>query len=109
MDPTARDARQRQKRLEEQLEGARHEVGRIERACPHHYTITYVPIYHEGHECPGDPPGTMGVDWRGPVYVPPHTEDRWRRYCDRCGKEEYTTHARTEIETKSTKVPTFFD
>ncbi len=105
MEEKARTARERKQRLEEQLQETQRELTRIEASCHHQYRITYEPIYHKSHQLPGDPPGTMGIDWRGPVYVPSRTEDRWRRYCGICGKEDYTTHARTEVETK--KIPMF--
>lgn len=84
------------------LRDAEHSVEMMENRCRHDYTPpTYEPIHHEGYTFPGDPPGTMGVDWRGPVYVPSSTEKRWRRECKLCGKVEYTTR----IKEEKTEVP----
>lgn len=64
----------------------------IRRRCQHQFTgITYDPIEHAAYTDPGDPPGTMGIDRRGPVYVSARTENRWRRTCDHCGHTEWTT------------------
>lgn len=39
----------------------------------------------------------MGVDWRGPTYVEPKTEKRWKRTCRICGEVEYTTKTTTQV------------
>ena len=62
----------------------------------------YDPIYHAAYTCPGDPPGTMGVDWRGPVHVPSKTIPKWRRTCDLCGKIEETQRT-NDVVTKEPK------
>lgn len=54
-------------------------------------------IYEEGYTIPGDPVGTMGVDWRGPVYVQPKQTKRWKRVCQNCGEEQFTTNVRSEV------------
>ena len=56
----------------------------------------YTPIITETYTIPGDRPGTMGVDWRGPVHVPSSTKDQWTRTCTECGKEEVTTQKNEE-------------
>lgn len=61
-------------------------------------------IYHEGYTCPGDAPGTMGVDFRGPCYVSPRTEKQWKRVCKKCGKVEYTK----SIQTETVEKPKFY-
>ena len=77
-------AERKAKALREQLDAAR-------RACRHSWTeVKYVPEHHEGHTIPGDPPGTMGVDWRGPCYVPATTTRRWERTCTACGLTQRT-------------------
>ena len=53
----------------------------------------YVPIHHEGFRDEGDLPGTMGIDWRGPSYVPSWDDPRWRRVCQDCGREEFTAYS----------------
>jgi hypothetical protein len=61
--------------------------------APHQWGDTiYDPIREEAYTIPGDPPGTMGIDWRGPTPVPAKTTDRWSRTCNRCGRTETTTH-----------------
>lgn len=60
-------------------------------ACRHSWgTVKYVPEHHEGYTIPGDPPGTMGVDWRGPCEVAPTTTRRWERACATCGLVQRT-------------------
>jgi hypothetical protein len=77
-------AERKAKALREQLNAAR-------RACRHSWgEVKYVPEYHEGYTIPGDPPGTMGVDWRGPFYVPATTTRRWERTCAACGLAQRT-------------------
>lgn len=74
-----------QKEVDREVSNCIHVWGR---EIPHHdiraaYTI------------PGDPPGTMGVDWRGPVHVPAETKLKWKRTCEKCGHKEYTTKRKT--------------
>lgn len=47
-----------------------------------------------GYEIPGDHPGTMGIDWRNPVYVPSETKVWYERTCQICGKIETTTQTK---------------
>lgn len=66
--------------------------------CKHSWTDPVAAhIRHEGYTIPGDPPGTMGIDWRGPTYVEPKTEKRWKRNCRICGEVEYTTKTTTQV------------
>jgi hypothetical protein len=109
MDPTPRTLRGQVKKLEDELQRTREDLTAVEKRCDHQYTITYEPIHHKGYDVPGDEPGTMGVDWRGPYYVPPRIEERWKRSCARCGREEYTTRVEVNVETKSTRVPVFHE
>ncbi len=75
-------------RLESQL-------SECERHCPHQFgAAVYDPIITRGYTSPGDPPGTMGVDWRGPTSISGSKKDRWKRTCATCGKIEYTTQQR---------------
>jgi hypothetical protein len=92
------------KRTEKKLSDKQRVLAEIERGC-HHDWGNVVPdhIYHEAYTCPGDPPGTMGVDWRGPVHVPSRTEHRWKRTCRLCGKVEYTSRTKDKVE----KIPVF--
>jgi len=65
----------------------------------------YDPIHHEAYTSPGDRPGTMGVDWRGPTYVPARTEDRWVRECRDCGLKQTTKYSTKKVT--ETKIPSF--
>ncbi len=103
METEARKLRDLVERTKQELERAQKELSHYETDCQHEFVETYDPIHHEGHTLPGDPPGTMGVDWRGPVYVPPETIDRWRRECRRCGLVEYTKYFKEEQTVK--KIP----
>jgi hypothetical protein len=68
------------------------------RNCSHRWGPTLdAHIYHASYIIPGDPPGTMGVDWRGPFTVEAKTDKRWKRYCLDCGEEQFTTAVRPEV------------
>jgi hypothetical protein len=61
------------------------------RSCRHEWEpIRYVPRIREGYQSEGDPPGTMGVDWRGPMWIPREETPRWVRKCSKCGHEQFT-------------------
>ena len=78
-------------KLEQELSIKKNQLQHAERNCAHNWSeVTPDHIYHKGYTIPGDPPGTMGIDWRGPAYVPAKTEERWKRTCKFCGKVEYT-------------------
>lgn len=85
------------------LETAENEVQRLEASCQHIWDIKYTPDYREAYTIPGDPPGTMGVDWRGPTYVPAETTKKWTRQCKRCGKLQTTV--RTKKVNESGRIP----
>lgn len=90
--------------LKEKLGSAEGELSYAERNCHHNWSkIEPDHIYHKGYEIPGDAPGTMGIDWRGPVWVEAKTEKRWKRTCQTCGMVEYTTRTKEEV----TEHPTF--
>jgi hypothetical protein len=77
--------------LEYNLNSKKKLLEREVQKCNHQWTGAIADhVYHEGYRIPGDPPGTMGVDWRGPVDVSPKTERRWRRVCRTCGLTQYT-------------------
>jgi hypothetical protein len=77
---------------EAELKILKNKVDEIYRNCYHRWgEPVYNPIYHEAYTIPGDPPGTCGVDWRGPTWVEAKTIPRWKRRCAICGKEEETT------------------
>jgi hypothetical protein len=72
--------------------------------CSHDWSKpVYDPIVSGGYEHPGDPVGTMGVDWRGPVYVPRSEKPRWKRECSKCLLREETQRSQDDVR----KVPVF--
>lgn len=80
--------------LTKDLEAARAE----QRACRHDWTIpVYDPVHTEAYTIPGDEPGTMGVDWRGPCHVPAETTPRWTRTCKACGLTDETQQSRAKV------------
>ncbi|HWP61378.1 MAG TPA: hypothetical protein VN495_02145 [Candidatus Paceibacterota bacterium] len=69
--------------------------------CNHRWgEVVYDPKVRAGYTSPGDPPGTMGIDWRGPTYVPREETPRWRRTCGSCDLTQYTENT-TEHVTKN--------
>ncbi len=73
-------------------------------SCAHDWgNPTYNPIVTEAYTDPGDPPGTMGIDWRGPCYVPSTKRDRWTRQCSICGHIQETTNSTNRV----TAIPKF--
>lgn len=65
--------------------------------CRHTWTCSVrADIYVEGFTDPGDRPGTMGIDFRGPCYIPPKHTKRWMRKCTTCGMSQYTTQCATK-------------
>ena len=84
--------------LKQTIASKREELIASERDCQHRWGETKpAHIYNKAYTIPGDSPGTMGVDFRGPVHVPSSTTKRWKRTCDKCGKIETTTHANQEV------------
>jgi len=91
--------RQRIGNLKSKLRQAEEALSRMERDCRHQWTQPkHVPEYREAYTIPGDRPGTMGVDWRGPSHVPAKTINRWERKCLVCGKTEVTERTRDEVK-----------
>lgn len=92
-----------------EIEFARIQLGRLQRdlqemeaACPHNHDpsnwkVEYTPERIEGYHCPGDPPGTMGVDRQLPFDVPAKTIEKWTRKCKLCGKTEVTQQTRDVV------------
>lgn len=82
-------------RRRRELEQSLRKMEAADRQCGHEWGPTVdASVYHPGYTFPGDAPGTMGVDRRGPVHIPSRTEKRWKRVCNKCGKEEFTTRAK---------------
>lgn len=93
-------------RLKRELDSATGRLNRIRATCPHRWSEPiYEPIYQAAYTIPGDPPGTMGVDWRGPVYVPAKTTPQWVRQCQNCLLVEKTQRATDKVE-KDSRFPT---
>ena len=95
----AKQLRDKITKITEELSGAEKNLASLVTHCSHQFSPTvYDPIITQAFTDPGDPPGTMGVDWQGPMYVPEHVEKRWRRTCEYCGEVEYTKLIRQKIE-----------
>jgi len=85
----------------ENLKSKKRELERLSANCRHEWGPTETAfIHHKGYTIPGDALGTMGVDHRGPFYVSPKTDKRWKRVCTKCGEIDYTTSVnKTTVET----------
>lgn len=81
--------------LEDQLATARRELNKIITECNragHKWgEVKYTPKHQPAYTIPGDPIGTMGVDWRGPTHVDAKTIRKWSRTCSECGLTQETT------------------
>lgn len=67
------------------------ELANLQSDCTHEWQVSADDIVRAAYTDPGDAPGTMGVDFRGPMYVPEQRTKRWKRYCPLCDKTEHTT------------------
>lgn len=106
MKPEAVELRKKVEQLKEQLSTAETDLEKMVESCEHKFCKPiYDPVYTPAYTIPGDKPGTMGVDWRGPCHVDAKTEDRWKRVCETCGVEQYTTHVKENVA----KVPDWSD
>ena len=86
------------------LESLERGLETIQKSCQHLWTVVkYDPIIHKAYRIHGDAPGTMGVDWQGPMDVPEKEVPRWTRECKLCGLEQATTTTRDDVR----KVPVF--
>lgn len=94
----ADELRTRASSLYRQYEIAKSELEAAVRSCRHDWGETvYQPEYYPAFTDPGDPPGTMGVDHRGPCYIPERTVPKWKRVCRLCGTERYTTKVKEVV------------
>lgn len=74
------------------------ELSRTEANCKHVWSTPISDdIYEKAYTIEGDAPGTMGVDWRGPVHVSAKTTKRWKRFCLECGKVQHTTNTNKQV------------
>lgn len=88
----------------------RDQAEQLRRRCPHVWGETkYTPDYQEAYTIPGDPPGTMGVDWRGPCHVPAKTTPKWSRTCTKCGYTQTTERKKMTGGVLQQEVPDFGD
>lgn len=91
-------------KLQEQLDAKKFQLASIQNSCQHDWDdVENDHIYREGYTIEGDPPGTMGVDHRGPCYVPPSTTLQWKRTCKKCNKTQKTQ--RTSKKSVSAIIP----
>ena len=92
------------RRLTRDLEQKNNRLQALRRSCNHKWNDAngiYNPIVQEGYVSLGDTPGTMGVDYRGPVVVPRETKPRWTRRCLICGHVEHTERSVEAIVQKA--------
>jgi hypothetical protein len=72
-------------------EAAKQSLLSLQNRCSHNWTNpVYDPEVSGGYRTEGDVPGTMGVDFRGPQYIPREEKPRWFRKCLTCDKTDYT-------------------
>ena len=104
MEKSTKDLRNQITNLEDELTRAKGTLNYTERRCDHVWgEAAYTPDYQESYTTPGDPPGTMGIDWRGPSFIPSTNTPKWTRICQTCGKKETTTRTNETV----TKTPKF--
>jgi hypothetical protein len=87
--------------LESELKTQRQTLDNLRNNCTHEWGDTEnADIVTPAYTTQGDPPGTMGIDWRGPQYVPEQRTRRWKRKCQCCGLVQYTSEAAPQITEK---------
>ncbi len=98
------ELKKRIKELQSSLDAYVVTLARIQADCRHSWCQTvYDPIVQASYTDPGDAPGTMGIDRRGPTYVPRTEKPRWRRICFECDLTEYTE----QVSEQASTVPKF--
>ena len=110
MTPEALALRESMVRAVSTAQSLKQQVDQLESSCQHDWPVAvYDPEYKDAYTIPGDAPGTMGVDRRGPSHVPAKTTKRWRRVCRQCGKIQTTERVRmgTETDGLAKEVPDF--
>lgn len=99
MKPEAKQLRDKVAETQQKLSKLEKDLANLVSSCKHQFSATiYDPIITPAYHISGDPPGTMGVDWQGPMDVPEHVEKRWRITCEYCGETKYTTQIKQEIK-----------
>lgn len=87
----ARDLRSKLQDEKNRVQSMENQLREFERDCHHSWDdVRYVPIHTPGYQLPGDAPGTMGIDWRGPTWISATTKKRWSRECSLCGFVQFT-------------------
>ncbi len=85
---------------ERKLAAIKAKLAGIQRECHHKWSDPIdTAIVTEGYTDPGDAPGTMGIDFRGPCYIPGTREQQWTRVCSVCGKTEATSQVTQKVST----------
>ena len=80
------------------LKQAEAELAGIHRSCQHNWgQVVYCPEHIPAYDIPGDPPGTMGVDWRPGCHVNAQTINKWSRTCQLCGLTKKTTETEQHV------------
>jgi hypothetical protein len=88
----------------EKLEKDQAELAQIRANCAHDWEpIKDASEHFPAHDEPGDPPGTMGVDWRPGCHVPEKIVIKWKRTCKICGQTQVTS----QTEKHMTQTPKF--
>lgn len=104
----ATDLRNDVQRLEKELDTAKKRLEAMVEECRQSGHAwgkeEYTPEHIAAYTIPGDPPGIMGLDRRGPVEVPPQTIKKWTRVCTRCLHKEV---AGSRKETITRDVPSW--
>ena len=96
LNPNPHRLREEIKILQTRLEARRNMLQQVVSRCQHDWGKTeYIPEHHKAHTILEDPPGTMGVDWRGPCYAPAQTNKKWQRICKECGCKQITSRTKT--------------
>lgn len=106
MQPSAKQLLEQIDKATVEAEEAASKVGKlksqlflIQNCCRHQWGKTEMKQHTTpGYQTEGDAPGTMGVDWRGPQYVPPDTKTWWVRTCTECGLEQKTERSKPSGE-----------
>lgn len=82
------------KSLREKIDLDKRRLSQLRKQCRHDWSESvYEPEREEAYIIPGDKPGTMGSDFRGPTQVTAKTIDKWTRKCSRCGWVQETTRS----------------
>lgn len=97
MGTDTKDLIKQREELAHKLNGLSGQIASTQSTCKHDWSATvYIPQYQPAYTIPCDPPGTMGVDWRGPTHVEAKTTKRWQRTCTKCQLTQTTERTKTQ-------------